>query len=267
VLSGGGAYGSVQVGMLRALTDAGIRPDLIVGASVGSLNGALVASRPDDGVDRLMELWGVMSRREVFGHGRVGAIRNLFRSGVLSRFDGLEALIDRYLDVDDFESLPVPLAAVATDAVTGEPELLSTGPLKPALLASSAVPGVFPRVDLDGRIYIDGGVSANLPIRQAIAFGARSVVALDASPAVPAGPPARILPGLLHSVTLIVRNQRSHAVDELAGRYPILVLPQVTPPDLGSFNFGHTAELIERSYEVTQRAVETWSPTPVAWKS
>jgi NTE family protein len=258
-ISGGGAYGSVHVGMLMALAEHGVRPDLVVGTSVGSLNGAVVASRPDDAVELLTNLWSRMGRRELFGHGWPTAVVNLIRTNSLSRLDRLAALIDSELDIGTFEELAVPFAAVATDAFTGEPELLSSGPLKPALLASSAVPGLFPHVTVNGRTYVDGGISAHIPIRQAIAFGARSVVALDASPPPPQDVPRSLVAGLLHSVALIVRNQRSHAVDELASRYPIATVPSATPPDLGSFNFSRTQELIERSYELACAALEAWA--------
>jgi NTE family protein len=186
-------------------------------------------------------------------------VANLSRTSTLARIDRLEALIDRELDVGTFEDRPLAFAAVATDAVTGEPELLSSGPLKPALLASSAVPGLFPRVEINGRPYVDGGISAHVPIRQAIAFGARSVVALDASPMISQQIPTTIVSGLLHSISLIVRNQRAHAVDELASRYPIATVPSATPPDLGSFNFSRTDELVERSYELASGALDTWA--------
>jgi NTE family protein len=111
---------------------------------------------------------------------------------------------------------------------------------------------------VNGRRYLDGGVSANLPIRQAITFGARSVIGLDASPPLAETAPTGLVSGLLHSVILIVRNQRSHAVDELASRYPIMVVPSITPPDLGSFNFNRTAELLERSYNAACQTLDSW---------
>lgn len=259
--SGGGAFGSVHIGMVRALQERGITPDLVVGSSVGSLNGVMVAARPDEAADVLAGLWAKMSRRAVFGHGWTGVARNLVRHRTLSRLDGLVSLIDDNLLVHDFGDLAIPFAAVATDATNGEPELLSTGRIKPALLASSSIPGVFPPVEVAGRIYIDGGISANVPIRQAIAFGARSVIALDASPLTPARPPRSLSGGLFHTVSLMVRNQRAHAVDELASRYPILVMPSVTPHDIGTFNFNRTDELIEASYRAATAALDALAPS------
>ncbi len=262
VLSGGGAFGSVQVGMLRALARHGIHPDLVVGSSVGSLNGAIIAADPVAAPDRLADLWTTMSRDQVFGHGLLGAVRNLAVRRTLSSFDQLSSLIDQHLTADHFDDLSVPLGAVATDAAIGEPEILRTGPLKPALLASAAIPGVFPAVTIDGRPYVDGGVSANLPIRQAIAFGARSVIALDAAPLPAPAAPRKLIGTPFHVATLMVRNQRAHAIDDLVGRYPILVLPSVTPHDIGSFNFHRTAELIDRAQQAAETALASSTSVP-----
>lgn len=258
-LSGGGGYGSVQVGMLRALAERGIRPDMIVGTSVGALHGALVAAHGDDAVEVMSELWPTMDRRSVFG-GRRDLARNWWRHRTIASFDRLSALIEGTLGAETFEDLPVRFAAVATDVLTGEPELLSEGPLLPALLASAAVPGLFPAVTIRDRSYVDGGVAANVPIRQAIAFGAASVLSLDATPpSIATTAPTSFAGSLLHSASLMLRNQRSHAVDDLAHRYRIAVLASATPPDMGSFNFGRTAELLVASHRLASETLDLWS--------
>lgn len=261
VLSGGGAFGSVQVGMLRALRERGIEPDLVVGASVGSLHGALVASGRPDAVETLEELWASMSRRLLFG-GPLSVARSLVRTRALSGFARLEALIDAHLPVGGFEELALPFAAVATDAFNGEPELLRSGSLKRAVLASSAVPGVFPPVTIDGRHYVDGGVAANVPVRQAIAFGARSIICLDATPPAPATRlPASLSGRLVHSASLMLRNQRANAVEDLAARYRIAVLPNPIPPDMGTFDFANTARLLDDSHRLALETLDSWIGT------
>lgn len=276
VLSGGGAYGPVQVGMLRALAEIGVRPDLIVGTSVGALNGAFVAAGSNrigstaepgetsispETVDALTDLWAAMNRRTVFSRRRA-VLYNLARRGSLAGFERLGRIIDDHIGLDSFDDLVIPFAAVATDALTGEPELLRAGPLKPALLASAAVPGLFPVAMVDGRPFIDGGVSANLPIRQAIAFGARSIVSMDATqPVVAHRLPRGLVGGVAHSTALMVRNQRSNAIDELAHRYPIVTMPTVTPPGLGTFDFSRTDELLETSYRSSIEVLQSWSST------
>lgn len=261
VLSGGGAYGATQVGMLRALAEAGVVPELVVGASVGALNGVVVAAHADDAADRLADVWRRINRRTIFGGGSVRAVATLLRTrSSLCQPDLLAGLIGEHIEHETFEGLPVPFAAVATDLFTGEPELLSTGKIGPALLASAAIPGVFPRVEIDGRHYVDGGVSANVPIRQAIAFGAASVLVLDANPAHTAErPPERMLPSLIHTVSVMLRSQRAHAVDELAHRYRVVGLPQVTPADMSSFDFRHSAELIDTAHRHTAAFIASWS--------
>ncbi len=223
----------------RGRSDRPREPDLVVGTSVGSLNGVIVASNPESGLTLMAELWGAMDRRALFGHGWFRAVRNLMAEGSLSRFD----------------QLPIPFAAVATDPTTGNPELLSSGPVKPALLASAAVPGVFPPVTIEGRTFIDGGISANVPIRQAFDFGAKSVIALDASPLTSPVPPRSLSAGVFQTVSLIVRNQRARAIDDLDRDYPILVLPSVTPADIGAFNFNQTDELVDNAYHSTVAAL------------
>lgn len=251
-LSGGGAFGSVQVGMLRALQDRGITPDLIVGSSAGALHGALLASGEDDLIERLTSLWLGMDRRRIFGSRRTAA-RQLIRSRTLADFDNLRGLIAEHLPVDDFDRLPIRFAAVATDVLTGEPELIDSGSIADALCASSAVPGIYPNVTIGGRSYVDGGVSANVPIRQAIAFGAKSVVVLDANPAtMPGTLPHSVLGSVLHASMIMLRNQHADAVDDLIGRHPILHLPQVTPATQSSFDFENSFELIAAGHRHTE---------------
>ncbi len=257
-LSGGGAFGSVQVGILRALLERGITPDLVVGTSVGALHGALLADQPTTAVDRMAELWGRIDRRTIFG-GKRARMSSLLRHRTLATPTRLERLIDEHLDAPVFEDLSIPFAAVVTDALTGEPDIVDSGPLRNALLASAAVPGVFPPIEVNGRLSVDGGVSANVPIRQAIAFGAASVISIDATPATVASAVPRSLSGaLLQSMSLMLRNQRSHAVDELAHRYRIAVMPSPTPPDMGTFNFDRTDELLAASYDLAVATLDDW---------
>jgi NTE family protein len=258
VLSGGGAFGSVQVGMLKALAERGIEPDLVVGTSAGALHGAALATEGYRALPRLEQLWSSLDRRSLFGRrGRVAF--NLLRHRTLADFHRLGGLIDQHLVAGSFEDLQLPFAAVATDALTGDPQLLSTGSIREALLASCAVPGVFPAVEIAGRSYVDGGVAANIPIRQAIAFGARSMVVLDATPpGTRATPPRSFSGALLHSASLMLRSQRAHAIDDIAHRYPIATLPSATPPDIGSFNFGLTEQLLAESHQLAAETLDRW---------
>jgi NTE family protein len=148
VLSGGAARGAVQAGMLRALTDAGITPQLLVGTSAGALNAVAFASDPTpQGVERLTLAWHRARRADVFPVAlhriALGAIGR--RDHVMSS-RGLQKLISRVVEIDRFEDAAVPVHVVATDLQTGEPVVISRGNVMPALLASTAIPGLFPPI-------------------------------------------------------------------------------------------------------------------------
>ncbi len=248
--------------MLRALGERGVRPDLIVGSSVGALHGALLADQPDRAVERMLELWERIDRRALFGRRRT-VVRSLVRHRAVSDGTPLAALIADALSTDDFAALSTPFAAVATDAMTGEPVLLTEGSIGRALMASAAVPGVFPPVDIDGRAFVDGGVAANVPLRQALAFGAMSALVLDVQPPTYATRlPTSIPGGLAHATALMLKSQWSGATDDLDPRYRVERLPSATPPDMGTFNFARTAELLEASYELTMRTLDEWVGGP-----
>lgn len=253
VLSGGAAYGAVQVGMLRALGEANISPDLVVGTSVGALNGARYAASPGDAVDALTDLWLSLDRSGIFGGqtrlGRtVSALRRGFRRNTPSICspEPLRALIEANVAAPLLEDLPIRTAVVVTDALLGRPKTITQGDTATMLQATTAMPGVFPPVKTDGCYYIDGGVTANVPIHQAVALGARSLVILDANPpSMPGTVPNSVLDSVLHASQIMLRNQRADADDLLKGRLPILHLPQPTPPEQDSFDFTNAGELIK----------------------
>lgn len=179
VLGGGASYGAVQVGHLRALAETDITPDFVVGTSVGSLNGAILAEHPATAAERLADLWAGMTRGAVFGN-MLGTALNL-ATGKASAVPntGLRSVIEKALSARSFEELALPHTAVTTDFATGEAVPLSTGDLVPALLASAAIPLVFPPVHVADRTLVDGGIVANVPISIAVEQGAATVVVLD----------------------------------------------------------------------------------------
>lgn len=260
VLSGGGAYGATQVGMLRALLEVGIVPDIVVGSSVGAMNGVILAAEPDDASDRLAEVWRSMGRARIFGpRMKVARAFSAARHGLRKQSQGLcspdrlRSLIDAHAPDGTLEDLPTTTVVVVTDALAGRPKLLTHGPIGPALQATSAIPGVFPPVKIGGGYYIDGGVSANVPIRQAVAAGAKSVVVLDANPAtMPGTLPHSLVGSVRHASMIMLRNQRADATEDLVGKHPILHVPQVTPTAQDSFDFGNSEALIEAGYTSTR---------------
>jgi NTE family protein len=183
VMGGGGALGARQVGALTAVVQAGLRPDLLVGTSVGALNAAAAALDLSRAVPRLQEIWDAMRGLDLFSV-RSGA-RAAARRRAFCDTRALEALVRRGVGDAHFSDLAIPLVVVATDMDTRERVLLESGPVAPALMASAAIPFVFPAVELGGRRLVDGGFSDVLPVGVALDRGCDRVLAAPARTDVP----------------------------------------------------------------------------------
>ena len=253
VLSGGASLGAVQVGMLEALYERGIAPDLIVGTSAGALNGAFIASRPQtvETALELGELWRGLRRGRVFPVdplagllGFLGARDHLVPDRALRR------IVARRLQVERLEDALIPLHVIATDVLTGEEVRLSEGPALDAVMASAAIPGVLPAVEWDGRPLIDGGVANNAPISQAIDLGATTVYVLPTGYACDLDEaPGSALAMLVHATSLLTQHRlRADALD-LAGACNLVVLPPPCPLAVAPFDFSQAATLIARARE------------------
>ncbi len=251
VLGGGGSLGAVQVGMLEALTEERVTPDLVIGTSVGSLNGAVIALNPTSAANRLSHAWARITRHQVFPGGLLAQARTLQHSKThLFPNTGLTSVIADFLDATTFGDLTLPFAAVATDIVSATPSVFDAGPLLPALLASAAIPGVFPPVDHNGRRFYDGGVVANVPLRQALAMGARSLVVLDCTfPGHLLPPPESLAEILLYTAMVTMRSQSILEAPLVAAEVPVVYLPGPAACRCSPFNFDLTELLIERAYE------------------
>ena len=185
VLSSGANLGAVQVGMLRALIEHDIRPDLVVGCSIGAINGAGLAEDPTDtGVARLESLWQAMDGRDLMPRRWLPPpiVLAARRRDAVHTQDALAAVLRRTLAADRFEDLAVPFQCVATDIAAEREAWFSEGPLVEALLASAAIPAVYPLVEIDGRRYLDGGMISPIPVDEALAAGATHVLALQTRP-------------------------------------------------------------------------------------
>ncbi len=255
VLGGGGSLGAVQVGMLQALGERDIAPGIVAGSSVGSLNGAVVASDPKGAANRLSHLWVRLRRGDVFPGGLLAQARTLQRTKTyLFPSTGLAAVITRFLGADiTFADLTLPFAAVAMDSATALPHVLREGPLLPALLASTAIPGIFPPVQLGSLRLYDGGLVANVPMRQALAMGARSLVVLDCSfPGHMPDPPGTIAEVLLYTAMVTMRSQAVLEAPLVAAEVPVIYLPGPEPQPVSPLDFQHTSMLIEGAYEAAR---------------
>lgn len=180
VLGGGGHLGAAEVGMLRALLERDIRPDLVVGTSVGALNGVAVAAEPSlEMVDRLQETWGELADQDVFGGGLLSQASTLVRTRThLHPNQPLRALLEELLPVSTFAELTVRFECVAASIEGATERWLTSGPLVDAVLASAAVPGLLPPVEIDGEHLIDGGVVNSIPIGRAVDAGATQIYVL-----------------------------------------------------------------------------------------
>jgi NTE family protein len=181
VLGGGGVLGAVQVGMLRALLDAGVRPDLVLGTSVGAINGAVLAAvQAEEVADRLETLWRSPEAAEVFAAGTVARLRELARSRTAAHSAApLRHALVAQLGDRRIEDLPVPFRCCAASIEDAAEHWFDRGPAVPAVLASAAVPGLLPPVEVGGRHYLDGGLVDSIPLGRAVELGARRVFVLQ----------------------------------------------------------------------------------------
>lgn len=255
VLAGGGSLGAVQVGMLKALARAGIVPDLIVGASVGAINGAFYAGDPTPaGVARIERIWLGLSRSDVFPFPFIqGCLGLSGRSSHVSDPSRLRSILEPQLPCRKLEDCAVPCAVVATDLMDGSERVYREGPTMDLLLASAAIPAVFPPVLHEGRYLGDGGLSNNAPVSTAVSLGATKVIALSTGfSCALTEPPRGAVATALHALNLLINRRLVHDLEEMSGRVEMAVVPPLCPVEVTPFDFSKSAELIHRA-EVSTR--------------
>ncbi|HSS61201.1 MAG TPA: patatin-like phospholipase family protein [Candidatus Limnocylindrales bacterium] len=250
VLSGGASLGAVQVGMLRALLERGIRPDLLIGTSVGAINSAWIAGRPDkEGVERLADIWAGLRRRDIFPFHPLTSAAGLFgRSNHFISSANLRSLLENQLPFRRLEETYVPLHVIATELKTGRATILTSGPAVPALLASCAIPGVYPPVTIGRRDYIDGGVANHTPITVALELGATDIYVLPVGYPWLNKEPTNALGIALQALARIIDQKLDTEVEANRRRAAIHVLPAMDVPDISPADFSHTQELIDWGY-------------------
>jgi len=182
VFGGGGVLGAVEVGMVRALLEQGVRPDIVVGTSIGAINGALVASDPTESVvARLVALWASPQAREVFGDSVPRQLARIARAGThLHSAQPLRAMLGREIGATrTFDELPVRFECCAASIERAAEHWFTAGPVVEAVLASAAVPGLLPPMVVDGEHFIDGGIVNSIPVGRAVQLGAGTVFVLQ----------------------------------------------------------------------------------------
>jgi len=179
VLGGGGVFGATQVGMLRALLESGFRPDMVIGTSVGALNGAAIAANPTTaGVDVLADLWSSLGQTGMFTENVLARASTLarYRTHVYSPAP-LRTLLTSHLP-PTFEELTLPFQCVAASIERSVAHWFSAGSLIDAVMASCAVPGLLPPVVFEGEHFLDGGLVHSIPVGRALALGATEIYVL-----------------------------------------------------------------------------------------
>ncbi len=304
VLSGGGARGALQVGALRALLERGERPDVVVGTSIGAWNGAVLARNPTlAGVEELEDIWhSVRSSRVMLGLelpsnspgqalalARYATMAQRMAGGQPSFYgdSGLRQFVAKVVGDGTFEQLVVPLRVIATDLTHGTRAVFASGPLAPALLASAAIPGVFPPVRIGEALYIDGGAVDNASVETALKLGARRIFVLDVgydesdSGYAPWSPSslngangasngARTRAGMAHAwesllertVQVMGRYQLERALQHVPRGVEVHVIRVGQRVSGGALEFERAAGWIEQSYAYTRAHLDAELATP-----
>jgi len=239
VLSGGGSMGALQAGILVVLMRRGFRPGRIVGTSVGALNGAFLAFHPTiEGAEELVRIWRALEKERYLRINPVSiAYRLASRQTYLFRNDFLQELIAAHTVSDDFAATLVPLHINATNVYTGRKHVFSEGPVSQAILASTAIPGVFEPYKVDGQAYIDGGVVSNLDLDTAVANGAHQILAIDLSHCFELPEPQSVAGVITRTVDIVMRDRVERDMVALERKSKItLVQPEVEHgPGVGDF--------------------------------
>ncbi len=255
VLSGGGNLGALQVGMLRALLERRIRPDLVLGCSIGAMNGSALAAEPTLAmIGRLQEVWLDLDK-DVLPQGLFPTTVQLARRGsAVHSADGMRSVIESVLDHrwSRFEDLAVPFGCVATDLARAEEHWFDAGPLVEPILASAAIPAVFPPVEIDGVRYLDGAIVNDVPLSRAVELGATRIYALHVgSFDRPRPEPRRPLDMALQAYWIARRHRFKRDLASLPPGVAVSVLPTGEAPALRFNDLRHSDRLIATAYQAT----------------
>jgi NTE family protein len=255
VLAGGGSLGAIQAGMLAELIASGLRPDLVVGVSAGALNGAFLAHDPTMAtIDRMVALWSGVRTRDVLGLN-LGSLLALV--GLRSHFahaQGVRRLLERELPYRQIEAARVPLHVVAAEQGSGTEVLLSRGDLIEAILASTAIPGVFPPVSIDGRALVDGVVATGTPISTAVRLGATRLIIVPCGftcvgRAIPRHPIGRAM----HAFALLGARQLRSDFENYGQRAELRLVPPLCPQAQSPYDYSQGAVLVATARAATRR--------------
>jgi len=269
VLAGGGTRGAIQVGMLQVLTEHGFVPDRIYGSSVGAVNGAAFAGDPTRaGVQRMTEIWRGLTRETVYPQGRLhGPWLYVQQRDSVFVNAGLRKVIEEGIGFERLEDAVIPIEVVATSLTDGRERWFTYGPAVEAVLASSAVPAIFPPVEIDGERFIDGGVLNNVPIGRAVDAGAtRIVVLLCGAPNYTPASPRRPIEAMLNALLISIHARFARDLAQLPEGVEVIVCSG-SEGELRDFDdFSTTEALIALGREEASEVVRRYGigvPGPV----
>ena len=261
VLSGGGSLGALQVGMLRALFEHGLRPDLLVGTSVGAVNAAFIASRAPSAAtaDQLAEVWCRLSREDVFPFSPRALIVGLAgRRDHLVPDRGLRRLVEQHVEFADIGEASIPLHIVAFDVNEQAEVLLSEGPAVDVIVGAASIPGVFPTVRIGTRLLVDGGVANNTPLSHAVALGAERVFVFPTrDPHSHTGGPSRgAIGAAIDGIGVLTDARLRFDLKRYSSDVELIVLPCPNRLRVAATDFGHSSQLIKEACHATRAFLE-----------
>jgi predicted acylesterase/phospholipase RssA len=265
VLSGGGSLGAIQVGCLEALLEEGVIPDLIVGTSIGAINGAWLAKYPNlYGMTQLEKLWLSYTKRGIFSDSRAKQLLRLFggRNHLYTNTMLRKSLCQQMHCNTTFEELAIPLYVTAADLQTGKQKVFNKGPLMPSILASTAIPGVLEPVVIDGATYVDGAIINNCSIETAWSAGATTIVAIECPHPRPSDGYGVL--DILKQAAWVSLGRLCHLERERFKEHCNLI---VLEPDIGILehqeitDFSNTRVFIEKSKQWTKQFINNGNPT------
>ncbi|HEV2686056.1 MAG TPA: patatin-like phospholipase family protein [Actinomycetota bacterium] len=267
VLGGGGHNGAYEVGMLRALFEHGVKPNVVVGTSVGAMNGAAVAANPAlETVERLRKVWLTLNEDQIFGGSILAGAANLVRTRTsLHSNASLRTMIEHLLPVTSFEDLKVPFHCVAASIERAAEHWFHEGPLVDAILASAAVPGVLPPVEIGGEHFVDGGIVNSIPISRAVELGAKEIYVLQVGRVeTPLAPPKTPVQVALVAFEIARRHRFARDLATLPKGVTAHVLPSGEPqrPSLRQLNYRDFKAVAGRIQGAHRAAAEYLSSLP-----
>ena len=253
VFAGGGSFGAIQVGMLHSLIAHGISADMVVGSSVGALNGAFYAGDPTlEGVEKLGDIWRGLKRQDVFPMSWRTVLSFLWRRDFLISHDGIRKLIDDNIPFRNLQDARVPVHIVTTDIISGDSIVLSEGSTSEAIVASTSIPGAFSPIRYKDYYLADGAISSNTPIQVAVQKGAKRLIILPTGHACATQtPPVGAVANALHALTLLIARQLVSELESLDPDIEYFVVPPLCPLVGPPYDFSRTADHIARAIQTT----------------